>query len=42
MLEIFNFFPINISNLLYQNSLNESQNLEEIRMRVRKAHYFKL
>ena len=39
MLEILNFFPSNISELIYNNISNGFQNLEEIRVRVRKTHY---
>lgn len=36
MLEILNFFPKNISNILSQNIGNDIQNLEEIRIRAYK------
>jgi len=36
MLEILNFFPKNISNILSQNIGNDMQNLEEIRIRAYK------
>ena len=39
MLDILNFFPSNISELIYNNVSNDFQNLEEIRIRVRKTAY---
>ena len=41
MLEIYNFFPKNISDYLYQN-INNLNDLEEIRIRVRKTNYLKI
>ena len=42
MKEILNFFPSNISELIYNNIYNDFQELEEIRIRIRKTYYFKI
>lgn len=42
MSEILDFFPKNISELMYNNISNDFQNLEEIRVRVRKTYYIKV
>lgn len=39
MPEIFKFFPANISELINNNISNNFHDLEEIRIRVRKAYY---
>lgn len=39
MQDFLNFFPSNISELIYNNISNNFQSLEEIRIRVRKTAY---